>query len=78
MATNAQSTRIVIDQVGIRYRARIVKLYPCRSALSISPEKFLDGHEVDLVVLPGLFADRKTAVAEAEKAFDFVQYSTKQ
>jgi hypothetical protein len=80
MATNVQTPKIMIDEVGVMFRARIVKVVPTRSALCISPEAFLDGKQLDLVVLPGLFETRKAAFNAAQAVYDvrFASYSNKQ
>lgn len=74
------AARIVIDQVGVCYRARIVKVVPSRSALCISPEKFLEGKQLDLWVADKLFGKREDALHCAEAIMDvrFAAYSKKQ
>lgn len=58
--------KVMVDQVGEMYRARIVVEYKRENALCISPEKFFEPKIVDLAVLPGLYAKRENAQCAAE------------
>jgi len=67
----AKNVRVQIDQVGLRYRVRLVQDVPkTTSAYSCNPEDFFETRMIDKRIVPGLFADKPTAEARGQRELD--------
>lgn len=67
---NRNTVKIVVDEVGLRFRARIVKEVTRTCMYNVSPERFFEPKLIDVAVLPGLFGTYKSAYDTAKDMLD--------